>query len=753
MPEKKISHPGHGKNSAASPTPNPFAAPPLRLPGFTPLVETAEDGSLLSRLEECHLTLPWEECLRHTLVIGKTGAGKTMRLILRTIFASIRNPEMSLVVVDAQRTEEERIIRYARAVRGPKTRIMRLNWLDPERSTHYWNCLDSLSSKADCYEIASSLTSSLNNVVNGDSMYFRQQATQLLSGIFRALSATGHATLGMARQTLDGGSAALRNLARSSGLDDLIRFANEIDAGNRNTETTVAEATNHLIALHDERVEQTTSVSELQFQSLENEPTVFILSLDEEAVDRLRPLTNVFLHRLFSWIISAGREAGGPLKRPLAIFIDEFASAVGRLPDFERRAHTLRKRNAALFAAVQSTDQIVSEYREAAASVLAAFNHRILVPPVAESDANAAAGLSGMMQSDNITSNSTGSALSIAPLHRPLLLPQEIGSPERDPELGPRITFLLADTPPFQGWLRAAWEIPQEAACLKSKGVLPVRRRKLRRLPSPPTGPARDKTASATLRPGISNTRGWTPSAIDDRLDAVKREIGWEESTGSARKWWSEFERENKRQTTLVLLLAEEINSRSATISDFFLAYVYSNTDNLQAVLYYLDYSKAKKAAEAVSSENQLAFKDKSRKKTSLNVFARRDLDRMTDDSGESEPEIPYEMDQEEEMEHPERQESSRASLYKLWLDDDEEDKPDGVPPEESQTSDELTESESMAMITELDQLIAELYDQSGLSAAGPDEESDRPQIAVEIPSKEKNEEKDKETDGDKVPF
>jgi len=456
---KKRSKPAAKKSSKPI---RPWESPPLLIPGFTPLAELNDDGSLVGALPMTTLRLPWEECLRHTLVTGKTGSGKTMRFMLRSIFAAIRNVDMSLVVIDAQRSEEERIIRYAQHVRGENARIIRLNWLDPVQSTHYWNCLDGITRRADAYDLASSLTGSMGQHIGGDSLYFRHQATQLLSALFRAMAKDGNASLGEARRLLDAGSFEMRTLAERTDVAELKRFSTELDAGNRNTETSVAEASNHLIALCDERVIQTTSSSELKFELLAEEPTVLILSLDEEAVDRLRPLTNAFLHRLMAWIISAGRAAGGPLPRPLGIFIDEFASAVGRLPDFERRAHTLRKRNAAIFAAIQSSDQIGAEYREAASSVMAAFNHRILIPPVAEQDASVASSLTGMIQADNVTVNSTGSALNIAPLHRPLLLPQEIASPARDEELGPRITFLFADTPPFQGWLKAAYEIDDE---------------------------------------------------------------------------------------------------------------------------------------------------------------------------------------------------------------------------------------------------------------------------------------------------
>ena len=48
----------------------------------------------------------------------------------------------------------------------------------------------------------------------------------------------------------------------------------------------------------------------------------------------------------------------------------------------------------------------------------------------------------------------------------------------------------------------------------------------------------------------------------------------------------------------MVVLLAEELAYRKATINEFFLAYVYSNTDNIQANLYYMDYSRLKKEEE-----------------------------------------------------------------------------------------------------------------------------------------------------------
>ena len=88
-----------------------------------------------------------------------------------------------------------------------------------------------------------------------------------------------------------------------------------------------------------------------------------------------------------------------------------------------------------------------------------------------------------------------------------------------------------------------------------------------------------------------------------DKLTEVKKSLEWDNTTGSARKWWEAFESENKTRTPLVLRLAEELQTRKATITEFFLAYVYSNTDNIQANLSYLDYSRLKKDEEKKKKE------------------------------------------------------------------------------------------------------------------------------------------------------
>lgn len=122
--------------------------------------------------------------------------------------------------------------------------------------------------------------------------------------------------------------------------------------------------------------------------------------------------------------------------------------------------------------------------------------------------------------------------------------------------------------------------------------------------PRRPTGvllaprPTEAASGLTEFRPGITDARGWTTEDIENRLIQVKAAIEWDKTTGSAQKWWTAFESENRHRPALVLRLAEELDVRKATITEFFLAYVYSNTDNIQANLHYLDYTRLKRQEE-----------------------------------------------------------------------------------------------------------------------------------------------------------
>ena len=115
----------------------------------------------------------------------------------------------------------------------------------------------------------------------------------------------------------------------------------------------------------------------------------------------------------------------------------------------------------------------------------------------------------------------------------------------------------------------------------------------------PAPAPVIAKAGEQQLPHGIVDVSNWTPEKIRDDLERMKREnLGWQGTSPSARGWWEAFEKENQQRLPLLHRLAQELQVRKATINEFFLAYVYSNTDNIQANLHFLDYQRLKKQSE-----------------------------------------------------------------------------------------------------------------------------------------------------------
>jgi len=99
---------------------------------------------------------------------------------------------------------------------------------------------------------------------------------------------------------------------------------------------------------------------------------------------------------------------------------------------------------------------------------------------------------------------------------------------------------------------------------------------------------------------------------IRERTEELKNDLDWVNTTGSARKWWEAFEREKHHRPALVLRVVEELHKRKATVTEFFLAYIYSGIDDIQGNLSFLDFTrrknretKRKKQQQEIGADNE----------------------------------------------------------------------------------------------------------------------------------------------------
>jgi hypothetical protein len=388
-------------------------------------------------------------------------------------------------------------------------------------------------------------------------------------------------------------------------------FVDLARSGSQNADTIMSELSMRLQAWDLQAIRSTTFFDEINIEKIIKEPTLFVIELRESELKMLRPLANVVVVELLRYLTKYAEECPGQtLPRPVGLVIDEFASALGRLPDIHIKLNTLRSRNVSIVAAIQSIGQIKGNYGEDWESVLSGFSTKIFMPSLDFMDSEWASKESGVMTiryrttskghnrkiTENFASKNAGSNEQLQ--QRQVLTPGEIGRPP-----GNQATFFMPETPVFQGHLTPFYKVSDMRDRI-SEFNDPSKEIKLRESPisyeedlQSPQGTTSNKEVK--VGPDGKPIDPWSEEELWNALKELKESsLDWENTTGDARKWWEAFEQENSTRVALVVKVAQEIVQRKATITDFFLAYVYSNSDNIQATFAYLDYTLHMKVSD-----------------------------------------------------------------------------------------------------------------------------------------------------------
>jgi type IV secretory pathway TraG/TraD family ATPase VirD4 len=590
-------------------------------PGETCLYVSELRGSEGTAFAQSKLILPIEERNRHVLVVAKTGSGKTTKFIHPIVYNDCLDPQRSCIIIDSKPDMWKTFAAMTRKY-NPEKNILLFNPLDLARSLS-WNILGKIEDDTDAKLIANTIIMATDQPqAKSDSPFFRNNALAILNGIMVGLLHDPKEVLSMPRihELVQSG---MKNLCdwleqHPHAIRNTRSFVELARSGSQNADTIMSELSMRLSAWDLPAIRATTSADELDIEDLIAKPTLFIVELRESELEMLRPMANVIVVEILRFLTKrAEQHKGVKLPRPVGIVIDEFASALGRLPDIHVKLNTLRSRNVSIVAAIQSTAQIKANYSDDADSVLAGFSTKIFMPNLDLTDSEWASKESGQMtirfktQSQGVNKKkievfaSQNDSYQEQVQQRAVLTPDEIGKPADN-----ICTFFMPGTPVFQGHLIPFYKIPEMLKRMtefNEDNQLELRTSPIEyqeSLPEPGVASGGGGGGGGNALPnGITNTAGWTDAQVTTKLEEVKKTLDWDNTTGSARKWWEAFENENKTRMPLVLRLAEELQVRKATITEFFLAYVYSNTDNIQANLSYLDYTRLKKEEEKKKKE------------------------------------------------------------------------------------------------------------------------------------------------------
>ena len=569
------------------------------------------------------LIIPNGQRNRHTLIIAKTGSGKTTKLVLPILYNDCLCPHRSTIIIDSKQEMWSKLSGLVKN-RNPEKNVFLFNPLDTMRSLS-WNILSKVESDTDCKLIANSVIMATDEPqAKADSPFFRNSALQVLNAMMVGLMENPDEKLSMPRihQLINLGMHPLCDWleAQPKAVRTTKAFIDLARSGSQNADTIMSELSMRLQAWDLNAIRATTWENEIDVERIIKEPSLFVVELRESELKMLRPLANVIVVELLRYITKYAEECPGQtLPRPVGFVIDEFASALGRLPDIHIKLNTLRSRNVSIVAAIQSIGQLKGNYGEDWESVLSGFSTKIFMPSLDFTDSEWASKESGVMTvryqtsskgtNRKITENFSHNNASINEQiqQRAVLTPDEIGRPS-----GKQATFFMPETPVFQGHLTPYYQIPKMLSDIDkySTEEHEVKLRTSEIIYKEIEQPIPEKTQSApTGQAGGQAIAQITPNKVaakpsDQELwkalnELKEKNLDWENTKGDARKWWDAFEDENKTRIALVLKVAQEIAGRKASITDFFLAYVYSNTDNIQATLAYLDYTLHMKQARA----------------------------------------------------------------------------------------------------------------------------------------------------------
>lgn len=552
-------------------------------------------------VQKGELVIPGGERNRHILIIAKTGSGKTTKLILPVLYHDCLCRVRSTIVIDSKPEMWSKLAGLTRKY-NPDKQILLFNPLDTLRSLS-WNILGKVEDDTDAKLIANTIITATDGpAAKQDSPFFRNNALQILNGLMIGLLNDNNEILSMPRvhELVHGGMQNLCDWleAHPHALRNTRTFVELARSGSQNADTIMSELGMRLAAWDLSAIRSTTAFSEIDLETLISQPTLFIVEFRESELEMLRPMANVIVVELLRFLTKRAESCpGSKLPRPVSLVIDEFASALGRLPDIHVKLNTLRSRNVSIVAAIQSIAQVKANYEKDADSVLAGFSTKILMPALDFQDSEWASKETGTMTVRYMTSSSgknkrmvdyfahQNQNLNEQIQQRAVLTPDEIGRPVDNIS-----TFFMPNTPVFQGHLVPFYKIPDMLERINTAEGLEVQLRDKpieyeEHLPEP--GPSQKTGSSGHMQiaTGQVSSDQLTPEQLRQSLEQIKAGLDWAQTRGSARQWWELFEQANANNIIAVLSLAKEIGARKATIAEFYSVFANSGTDDLELVL------------------------------------------------------------------------------------------------------------------------------------------------------------------------
>lgn len=577
----------------------------------TPLVEVTPDGSRLESRPFHGLALSAERRRRGTLVVGATGSGKTYRYALNMIHALLRDTDESILYNNLKGRRGTDEIRHLVERTAPGTEVIVFAPGNGGRSVGI-NMLRFARRHGFEATVVAHLLAAIQSGREGTN-YWELTAKPVFEAVMRYPEIDSLAAM----YELFSNTSLFDGFARRTGDHDLLEFTAYRSSGS-NGATSGVDLAGRVAPLCATDSARAVASGADEFDPVDcirsSKRFVLVIECSESTYRTEKHLVSLFLTLWFQSLLKVSEDHGGTLPRGVNMIIDEFG-VTPRIPDLADTLNLGRSRGYAFVGLVQSVGQLRSIYDSDAESLFAGFCSTVwFCSGLAVVDRECASRIAGnivvkdwstTMRENSIDGAWEADSRTSRSAIRPLLLPEDFMISDH-PNFGGYAVAFPVDSKPAYIHFAGAWESDEIKAALDAAAARPAADRAIPLPAVPRRGLIESGHRTTPVRPGhpqVSDTSAWPDERVREHLAAVMDRLDWSNTTGSARNWWLSFLSENKERPRIVLRLAEELEVRRATITEFFLAYIYSNTDNIQANLHYLDYTRLKKEEERKKRE------------------------------------------------------------------------------------------------------------------------------------------------------
>jgi type IV secretion system protein VirD4 len=297
--------------------------------------------------QEEYLFLPADEAVKHILLTGPSGSGKSRGFFMPNCMAF----QSSLIVTDPKSE-------LWKHTSGFHKNAARFAPRDPDASTGF-NWIPFCKEANLVRLLARALVTSSG--ASGGEKFWEDAETDLISGLFAHAAEFKIATPAamfdffiaqnpetLAEELDNSPSTIAAGLAKSF-----------INASENTRGSIIAGVSTKLSFLTDESVRRFTSASNfvIDFECLRREKGAIYWCLEENDVAQLRPLSSLF----FTLVMYQVKQSSGSL--PVTFFLDELAN-IGQIPNLHIEISVVRSRAISLILGIQSYSQIFSVYGE-----------------------------------------------------------------------------------------------------------------------------------------------------------------------------------------------------------------------------------------------------------------------------------------------------------------------------------------------------------------------------------------------------